>query len=55
MVLMPDSSAILALHKIYFILLFLMPMKVDIDGNYIFLYFRFNGAKARPVFYILYY
>ena len=48
---MPDSSDLWALNKIYFILLFLMPMKVDIDGNYVF---RFNGAKAWQVFYCHY-
>ena len=45
---MPYSSDLLALNKIYFILLFQMPMKDDTDGNYVFI---FNGDEAWPVFY----
>ena len=33
----------MGIKKIYIILLFQMPMKDDIDGNYIF---SFNGAEA---------
>ena len=46
---MPNSSDLWALNKIYFILLFEMPMKDDTDGNYVF---SFNGAEAWPVFLI---
>ena len=38
----------MALKKINIIVLFQMPMKGDIDSNYVF---SFNGAKAWPVFY----
>ena len=42
---MPNSSDLWA-FKIYFILLFQMPMNDDTDGNYVFLVFSFNGAEA---------
>ena len=41
--LMPYSSDLWTLDKIYFILLFQMPMKDATDGNYVF---SFNGAEA---------
>ena len=45
------SSGLWTLNKIYFILLFQMPMKDDTDDNYVF---SFNDTEAWPVFYYHY-
>ena len=46
-----SSEDLLSVTSKRMAMLFLMPMKVDIDCNDFFLYFRFSGAKAWPVFY----